>query len=357
MSSLRARRRLPAWALPLGSNAHRGRTRRGADDKKPVVLKVGKLAAKVKEGETPDPEGERFVQLEGGPIVGVLPAAIARRLVGPVLRFRDRSLAKFADADQALLERGSRKATFAKVDGTWKLTAPVAAEADQVDLEDFINTLATLRADELVAEKPDLARYGLDKPDLRWTFKLAGKDVLGLLVGSHEKNGPRRYAKLANSDVVFLLSAPATTQALREYRNRTVWMPFDAAQVSAVKYAFEDAKPFALAKAGDFWVAGDKQVKGPRASETLDALVRLKAERYIADKDADLTLYGLEPPYLKIEVQSRGGSPRVLHIGRAYGESKARYARVVEDKRTDVFLISAADAAKIVRDVAAFTKE
>ena len=56
-------------------------------------------------------------------------------------------------------------------------------------------------------------------------------------------------------------------------------------------------------------------------------------------------------------VQSRSGGPRVLQIGRAFGESKRRYARVADAKRTDVFLISESDAAKIVRDVAAFAKE
>jgi hypothetical protein len=329
-----------------------------ADDKKPVILKVGKLAGKEpKEGEVADPEGDRFVQAEGGQTVGVLPGAIARRLVGPTLRFRDRTLAKFADADHAVLERGSRKATFAKVDGTWKLTAPTAAEAEQTDLDDFLNTLSTLRADELVAEKADLARYGLDKPELSWTFKLGDKEVLGLVVGNAEKSGLRRYAKLANGDIVFLLSPPMTTQALKEYRSRTVWPPFDAAQVDGAKYTYEGAKPFTLEKVGDFWTAGGKPVKGPRASETLDALARVKAERYMADKDADLTLYGLEPPYLTIEVQSRSGGPRMLHIGRAFGDSKRRYARVADAKRTDVFLISESDAAKIVRDAAGFAKE
>lgn len=326
-----------------------------ADDKKPVVLKVGKLTAK--EGEVADLDGDRYVQTEGGLTVGVLPGALSRRLVGPALRFRDRTLLKFADADQAVLERGSRKATFAKIDGTWKLTAPLAAEAEQADLDDFLNVASTLRADELVAEKPDLAKYGLDKPELKWTLRLGDKEVLSLAVGNAEKNGSRRYAKLANSDVVFLLSAPMTTAALKEYRTRSVWMPFDAAQVTAVKYSYEDAKPFTLEKVGDFWTAGGKQVKGPRASETLDALARLKAERYVVDKDADLTLYGLEPAYLTIEVQSRGGEPRKLLIGRAFGESKRRYARIADDKRTDVFLISEADAAKIVRDVAGFAKE
>ena len=43
-------------------------------------------------------------------------------------------------------------AVFTKPEGTWKLTSPVAAEAEQADLEDFINSVSRLRADEMVAE-------------------------------------------------------------------------------------------------------------------------------------------------------------------------------------------------------------
>ena len=92
-----------------------------------------------------------------------------------------------------------------------------------------------------------------------------------------------------------------------------------------------------------------------RWPETLDALAGLKLVRYAVDKDADLRLYGLEPPELVLEVSTRAGK-RTLQIGRPDGESKRRYARVAEPGRTDVFVISEADAAKIVRDAAAFTR-
>ena len=66
------------------------------------------------------------------------------------------------------------------------------------------------------------------------------------------------------------------------------------------------------------------------------------------DKDADLKLYGLEPPQLVLEIQTRTGS-RVLHIGRPEGESKRRYARVPEASSSAVFIIAEADAARIVK--------
>jgi hypothetical protein len=324
------------------------------DEKKPVLLKVGK---RVKEDA---PEEGRYVQAEGSVVVGVVTGPLLKKLTGSPLKFRDRTLAKFVDADKLILERGQRKATFAKVNGTWKLTSPTEADAESNELEDFINVLSTLRADEFVAEKPeDLSAYGLDKPDVHWSFRAGDKEVLGLSLGNAEtvkdQPGPRHYAKINGSDIVFLLSARQTTLALAEYRSRTVWPTFDAVQADRIEFNYEDG-PFTLEKVGQFWMAGEKkQALSPKVSETLDALARLKAERYVVDKDADLKLYGLEPPVLAVVVKTKSGN-RVLHVGRAVGESKRRYACVGDGKHTDVFIISETDASRIVRDLPGFTK-
>src|SRR5207248_11231067 len=143
---------------------------------------------------------EHLAAVDGSPKVVVLPAALAKRLLAAPIKFRDRTLARFADVDRIQLERGPRKATFTKPDGTWKLTSPVEADAELADLDDFINALSRLRADELVAEKGDEKQYGLDKPEVRWKFQLGDKDVLTLTVGAREKDGSRRYAKLGTGD-------------------------------------------------------------------------------------------------------------------------------------------------------------
>lgn len=319
------------------------------------VLKIGKPA----KGQF-DERG-RFVQVEGSEVVGILDAKLADRLLAGPVAFRDRNLARFADADRVVIERGTRKATFAKVAGTWKMTEPVAADAEQSDLEDFVNALARFRADELVADKPDPAKYGLDKPPVRYQFQLDGKDVLGLDVGALEKvngkDGPRAYAKLAGNDLVFLLNPKQTKQALAEYRSRTLWTSLDSAQVDHIDYRYAD-HPFTLEKVGTSWqVVGRPEVKvqTEAVSDTLAALAALKAERTVADRDPDLKLYGLEPPRLTLEVRLPSGK-RVLQIGIPEGESKRYYARVVDGSRSDVFVIGEADAARIVRDLKAFTQ-
>jgi hypothetical protein len=318
------------------------------------VLKIGKAADEA--------GGDPFALVEGNPAVFVLPGAMAKRLVGAPLAFRDRAVARFADADKVVLERGPRKAVFARVDGSWKLTEPLTAPAEQDDLDEFVNTLAKLRADELVAEKPgpdELKRYGLDRPEVRYRLQAGEQDVLNLLVGDREKDGPRVYAKLAGRDLVFLLDPKLSARALGEFRPRAVWpVPLDAVQIQSLRYEYAK-NPFTLEKSelGAWQVAGKPDLKpNPEAvNETLAALANLKLVRYAMDRGADPKLFGLDPPELVLEVATRTGK-RTLQIGAVVGGTKQRYARVPDPDRSDVFVLEEADVAKIMRDAAAFTK-
>jgi hypothetical protein len=323
------------------------------------ILRLGNAAA---------PNGgtstSRYAVANDSKAVALLDGGLASRLLSSPLSFRDRNLAQFAEVDRVQFERGPRKAVFTKVNGTWKLTSPLGADAEHGDLEDFVNVLARLRADQLVADKPaDLKPYGLDKPLAQWRFYSGDKEVLGLLVGSYEAGkGPvdqaRRYAKLTTKDLVFLLDPGLSKRVLAEYRGRSIWGPLDAAQVETLEYK-ASGRSFTLQKRGTSWhVAGQPMVavKTEAVSETLDALARLKAERYVVDKDADLKLYGLEPPLLTVDILTPAGK-RTLEIGRAEGDSKRHYARVPEANHTEVFIIAEADADRIIRDLAAFTQK
>ncbi len=326
------------------------------------VLKIGRRCEETTTRE------DRFALVDNSTAVVVLPGTLAQQLLTPPLQFRDKNLPGFPDADRAIFERGPRKAVFARVDGTWKLTAPVEAEAEQTDLEDLLKLFAHLRADELVADKPsDLKTYGLDRPEAHWRFSAGEKEVLNLLIGAREKvkgqgketEGPRGYAKLANSDLVFLLSPELTAKVLGEYRSRSLWASLDATQIERLSYA-NASNPFALEKVGNDWqvagVSGSK-VKPDVIRDVLDALAGLKAARYVVDKvdnKADLKLYGLEPPQLVLEIQTTTGK-RVLHIGRPEGESKRYYARVPDNDHSPVFVIAEADAHRIVRALKDFS--
>lgn len=325
---------------------------------KPVdkIIRIGQPVDKAA------PDGDRYVSVDGAKetTIGVLPAELARRLLADPLKFRDRALARFTKADRIEMIRGDRSVTFAEINGTWKMMKPVESEAEQADIDELINALAKLRADELEIEKPnDLKPYGLDKPTVKWTLKDGSNDVLSLLVGN-EKNG-RAYVKLEKGDMIGVLDRSLTAKVLGEYRKRTVWSGVDASQVETIEFTNGTAS-FQLTKVGANWIDSAKptdMIDPAKISELLDAMAGLKVLRYAADQKADLKLYGLEPPQRTITISQRGGVVKTLHLGREEGGSNGTrlYAKVADKDRTDVFVLSEADTAKLARDRSALLQK
>jgi hypothetical protein len=321
-------------------------------DQKPAehIIKLGKPAGS---------KGARFALVDDGKVVVVLAASLTQQLLGSPLTFRDRAIAHFASADRLQLRRGPRNAVFSKVDGTWKLTEPLQADAEQDQLDDFLGRLTRLRADALVTEKPDadaLKKYGLDSPEASWRVQSGDKDVLNLVVGSKEAKGERRYAKLTKGDLVFLVDPRLSQKVLDEYRPRTVWTaPLDALEIQSLNYRYS-RNPFLLEKAGTDWQAvgkPDAKINAATVEDTLAALAGLKLSRYAVDKGANLALFGLDKPELILEVATRSGK-RVLQFGNVEGNSKGRYARVPEGDRSDVFVLDEETCTRLLRDVNAF---
>jgi hypothetical protein len=302
--------------------------------------------------------GDRYARLEKSETVVVIPARLVEQLMAPPLQFRDRLLAKIPAVGKVVVERGVRKATFASKDGEWKMTQPLEAEAERGDLEDLVKAFAELRADKLVAEKAgDLKPYGLDRPQL--TLQLfapeGAKESLTLLVGGKEKDSPRVYAKVAGSDMIALLDDKLSALVLAEHRKRTVWsQPLDSFQVEKLTFGYEK-NGFTLEKKGSDWQVVGKadKVKAETVRETLDVLARLKVERWVIDKDADLKEFGLDPPFLSLEIDT-GTGKRTLKLGRQEGGSGRYYATVVGENSGAVFLLGERDGQAIARPLQAF---
>lgn len=328
----------------------------GGDKPEERVLKLGKPVDDKK------PDGDRYAlavptDAKTPSVVGVIPAELATRLLAEPIKFRDKGLAKFVDADKIALARGDRKVAFAKVDGTWKVTDPDAFPAEQADLDDLVNAAAKLRADELAEDKPkDMKPFGLDAPEAVWTFSTGDREVLKLLVGAKDKDGKRAYAKLDKGDAVVLLDPTTTAKLLGEYRKRDAWKDVDASQIAGLAIS-SGTSQFSLQNSPMGW--GDRsqdRFDSSAVNETAAALAGLKAERFVADKDAKLDLYGLAKPRRVIVVTQRGQPPKILQIGGDVGGTggKQVYARVEEPGRGDVFVLSESDTAKLMRDRAAY---
>ena len=296
-------------------------------------------------------DGDRFAAVEtpnAEVIVGVLPSTLLRKLLASPVAFRDHTLARFVDADRAVLERGDRKITFAKVGVTWKVVEPLASAAESAELEALVADFGKLRADTWVGEKKgaDLKAFGLDRPRAKWTLLNGDQTVLTLSLGAKTPEG-KVYATTDKSDLIGLLDQQLTARTLAEYRQRKPWQ-VDAAQASEISIATSLGK-FMLEKTGPTWHDPDRpadSVDAAAVNELLSTLGALTVERYAIDKGANLKLFSLEKPEATLTITS-AGAKHVLEIGGTVGGSdgKQRYARVVDQDRSDVFVLSATDTA------------
>ena len=305
------------------------------------------------------PDGERYAAVETAnpeAIVGVLPAALSKKLLAPAVAFRDHTLAHFVDADKAVLQRGDRTITFAKVGVNWKVTEPLAASAEATDLEALIADLGKLRAETWLGTKgKDLKPYGLDKPEAKWTLSYGDKPVLVLLIGKKTADG-RVHVATDTGELVGLLDPVMSARVLAEYRQRKPW-DVDLAQIQAIEIDAPGGK-LTLQKSGMMWLDAAKPTEPIDArvvNELLGTLGALRVERYVADKGADLKLFGLEKPEFTVTAES-GMSRHALQIGSTVGgtDGKQRYARIADKDRGDVFVLTEADTTRLTRNRAAY---
>ncbi|MCZ2341046.1 MAG: DUF4340 domain-containing protein [Bacteroidales bacterium] len=292
--------------------------------------------------------------------VAVLPTTLTDQLLAGPLAFQDRTLARFVDADRIQLTRGERTITFRKVGGSWKVTAPLSADAEQGALDDLINTVARLRAAEWVAVKPkELKPFGLDSPEAQWQFFSGDKAVLSLSLGKHDPKTGRVYVQTAGSAMVAQLDTRASEQLLGEYRRREVFTGADASAMNTLAVSGASGN-FVLQKGPNGqWVDPAKpmeKIDQAKVTDTLAAFATLSANPYVVDKNAKRELYGLKEPKRVIVVSQKNGVTWTLHLGGpvAGSDGKQVYGAVVDPQRSDVFALNAEATMKLTRTRSAF---
>jgi hypothetical protein len=146
--------------------------------------------------------------------------------------------------------------TLRKIDGAWRLVAPIAAPADQNEAGNAASNLASADVQSVVDEQPkDLAAFGLAKPRITVTFRVAGdKTSRTLLVGDKNPTGSDLYAKLPEAPRVFLVSAyleGAFDKGTFGFRDKRV-LTFDREKIDRLEVAAGAAKT-SVARQADVW--------------------------------------------------------------------------------------------------------
>jgi len=222
-----------------------------------------------------------------------------------------------------------------------------AMPADTEAVSTLLGTLFNLRGGRIIdyGAKVDPKKYGLDQPTARLKIQLKAQEggatpanpsqpaKLEHLVdiGSEVKDEPgARYGRFDGGQAV--VSLPAAIVAAIERKpldlvDRVV-ARVDGKEVQKIRL-IRDKDTVEVVREGDNWKQASPAAIGADSAVVVNWLgdfVRLRCDKVVAFKPTDAKALGLEPPFAKVEIESKGGDGKMvttrLLIGKNSGSGR-----------------------------------
>jgi hypothetical protein len=341
------------------------------DKNKEPTLTSDKPSVKLTFGKRDRDKNLVYVRRESGEdksIVTVSDSVLDKVTAGPLTYF-DRKLASFSDAFGTMsnvtklkLVRGGQTWELTKEKAgdkeVWKVVQPQALagrSASDASVNDVLRTLAGLRAEKMVAEKPnegDLDQlYGLKKPETTATVTV--KEEKGdktedwvYTFGKQSDTKMGVYAELNKTDLVFLVpKATADHLAAVDLRDLTVFN-FDMSKVKGAKitvWSNDLGGPITLTlerKGDNDWVKKEGPITpdGPKLESFIRTLSHLTATKFVTPKQNVDAGLDVDKKALKVEI-TVGDETLDLLVGNEDPDNKGMLFASSSKQKGDVFLV------------------
>jgi hypothetical protein len=263
------------------------------------------------------------------------------------------------DIEEVQIKSASGQTSRAqKVDGTWKIVAPEAADADQSELSSITSSLATLELQRVVDEKAaDMKPYGLEPPRIEVEFRAKGdKEPRRIQFGERTPTGGDLYARVPGQPRVFLVSSFLDSTFNKDtfaLRDKTV-IKIDRDKVDRLEIV-ADKRSVTLAKEGMEWrIVAPMMARADFAAVegALERLSSAQMQGIVSADAADTKKHKLDPPVATVTAAA-GSSRATLLFGAT--ENAVIYAK--DAARPMVFTVAPTLYTDIVREIGEFRRK
>jgi Domain of unknown function (DUF4340) len=292
-----------------------------------------------------------YAMRSGESSVLLLPEEVWNQVPKNVGVLRNKSVVE-VDRDRiAKLEIESAKGsvTVARENDQWKIVAPQALAADQVEVGAILTKLNDLRAQGFLSDDAAGSGRYLAKPEVRVALTdQAGATTTVLLAPSPEKRGgtPSAYAAVAGKGPVTLVDAKALGdlgRSANDLRDRRLLGALELRDVKRVRLQ-AGGQSVVLERSGDTAWRMLEPSKGNANNQKVDDLLytlrSLRWKEIVAPDGQDAARYGLDAPSLEVALfRADGGKPASVQVGKregdvAYVRAKSQPAVYSVDGRT-----------------------
>jgi hypothetical protein len=215
-----------------------------------------------------------------------------------------------------------------KESGTWKITSPLAADADANEVSSMMSALAGLEVNRVVDENvSNLAEFGLAEPRVKLAFKAQGGASGEIHLGDKTATQSDFYAVKPGEKRVFLVQSFQETSLAKktfDLRDKRV-LHFERDKIDTVELTQPGSPMLQLARSGSNWVV--KQPVSARgdysAIEGLLTRLSTASMTKLVDPNSPET-FGLESPSAVVTLGA-GSTRATLEFG--VEKDGALYAR------------------------------
>jgi hypothetical protein len=282
----------------------------------------------------PDVDKKAFYAMrEGETSVVFIPEEVVKAVPQTVAALRDKTVVAF-ERDKVTrydIESAKGQVTVTREKDGWKITAPEALPADQVEAGAILSRLSGLRAQGFLSDDASgIARF-LAKPDVKITLHAEGAPapITVLLATSPDRRGgqPTAYAAVADKGPVVLVDGAILNQVGRtalELRDRRVFANLQPSDVKRVRVKSGGQTALLERTGASDWKLVEPTKGAAKSTKVEDLLYMLRALKWdeiVAPKPDEPAKWGLDAPSLEVTLyKTDGGEIGTLVIGKRDGE-------------------------------------
>ncbi|MBI3825343.1 MAG: DUF4340 domain-containing protein [Candidatus Rokubacteria bacterium] len=276
-----------------------------------------------------------YAMREGEGSVFLVPEEVWTALPKNVAAARSKALVE-VDRDKVTgvdLESPRGRVTLVRENDRWKITAPEALPADQVEAGGLLFKLRELKAQGFLSEDASgIPRY-LARPEVRVTVRLkdGAPPVTVLLAPSPEKRGGETsaYAAVAGRGPVVLVDGKTMAgleKSLNDLRDRTLLSGLEPKDVNRITVKAAGKTTVVERKDATDWRMVEPKKSAAAGGKVDDLLYALRALRWkeiVAPDGAGAAKYGLQAPAAEVTLARKDGTAiATLLLGGTDGERR-----------------------------------
>ena len=241
------------------------------------------------------------------------------------------------DVEKIIFKTSGKTLTFVKDDGeNWKITSPIEAKGDTLEIDRLANDFADLKYDRIVEEEAaDPEKYGIPEKEIT-LFIRENPQPVQIQIGMENPLDNSFFAKRGDSGKVVLLSSTfkgLLENTLFDFRDKEIFR-FEADEVSTVTMRNSSGEWKVSKKENDWWLESPVHSLAVKSKITglLSSLSGLKAKEFMSEAktEEELHTFGLDEPDYTLTLDLPAANQVLTFLFNEVTEAKSETATATE---------------------------